>query len=217
MISPTVRRHKHEQLASGKYALVVIDMQADFVDADGLLARTGKDPVLQRAIIPQLQAWIKAARQQQVPLIWIRTTHSFADSPDNYLAVHMPDTPYTEWQHTDFLCAQDTLGAEWARGVPEPLEGEKIITKHMYSAFQGTELDTYLRQQGIDTLLLSGVNTNICIHSTALDGFFKSYYVLVCEDATATHNTTVHDAFIQTHQALYGHTLTLEEYLLLTQ
>lgn len=213
MFSSTVRRSKQEQLTQGKHALLVIDMQADFVDTDGLLARSGKDPAPQRAIIPRLQEWIITARQLHVPIIWIRTTHSFADSPDNYLAVHMPNVPTSQWKHSDLLCAQDTPGADWARGMPAPLEEEVIFVKHMYSAFQGTALNDYLRQQGIDTLLLSGVNTNICIHSTALDGFFKSYYVMLCEDATATHSCAVHEAFISTHQSLYGHTIDLTEYI----
>ena len=65
-----------------------------------------------------------------------------------------------------------------------PLEGETIIPKYKYSAFVSSYLDEFLRSNGIKTLLITGVATNVCIESTARDGFMQDYHIVVPADMT---------------------------------
>lgn len=65
-----------------------------------------------------------------------------------------------------------------------PLEGETIIPKYKYSAFVSTYLDQFLRSNGVKTLLIAGVATNVCVESTARDGFMHDYHIVVPADLT---------------------------------
>jgi nicotinamidase-related amidase len=68
----------------------------------------------------------------------------------------------------------------------QPLGGEYIIHKRRYSAFFGTDLDTYLRELGVRKLYLTGVLTNICVYATALDAAMRNYDIAVFKDAVAS-------------------------------
>jgi ureidoacrylate peracid hydrolase len=65
-----------------------------------------------------------------------------------------------------------------------PVEADIIIPKYRYSAFVSTYLDQCLRSNGIKSLVLTGLATNVCLESTARDGFMKDYYIVVPEDLT---------------------------------
>ena len=82
-----------------------------------------------------------------------------------------------------------TTGA-WGTELYEvsPIEGEPIVTKHRYSAFQGTDLHIILRSWGIRTLIMTGVTTNVCVESTAREGYFLDHYIVFVDDCTATTN-----------------------------
>ncbi len=69
-----------------------------------------------------------------------------------------------------------------------------VVTKHRYSAFWGTDIDLVLRSNGIKSLVLAGVVTEGCVESTARDGFFRDYYVVVLSDASAGTSKARHDA-----------------------
>ena len=67
-----------------------------------------------------------------------------------------------------------------------PQEGELVIKKHRYSAFYNTDLETQLRNRGIETLIITGTVTNMCCESTARDAQFRDYNVIFVSDATGT-------------------------------
>lgn len=69
-----------------------------------------------------------------------------------------------------------------------PVHGEHVIKKHRYSAFFDTDLDTILREWGIDTVIISGTTTENCCLSTARDAMFRNYRVVFLSDATATYD-----------------------------
>ena len=77
--------------------------------------------------------------------------------------------------------------ADWAEIVPElgPEPGDLVITKRQWGAFYGTELDLQLRRRGIDTILLTGIATNIGVESTARDAYERGYRQVFVEDAMA--------------------------------
>lgn len=199
-----------EQLAQ-RSALLVIDMQNDFTSDKGLLAQRGRDPMLARGIIDQVNALVEAARRADKLIVWVETAHSFQDTLPNYLSVHLRDLPPEQWTADQLLVSESTKGADWHPDITPRRPNEPLITKNMYSAFRGTRLSQILDAHGVRTLVLAGCNTNVCIHSTATDAFFDGYYPVLCEDACATSNAALHDAFINTHKHFYGLTATRQE------
>lgn len=197
-----------DQLAHQKCALLVIDMQNDFISEHGLLARRGRDPLLQRGVISPVNALVDKARAAGVLTIWVQTCHSFQEALPNYLSVHLRDMPPESWTHDELLVSEGSEGAQWHDQITLRQPNEPLITKNMYSAFRGTPLKQILDAQGIRTVVLAGVNTNVCIHSTAVDAFFDGYYPVLCEDACATSTAEIHDAILGTHRTFYGLTAT---------
>lgn len=200
-----------EQVRQSAAAVLVIDMQVDFVADNGRLASRGLDMSAAQGIIPQVNALVRSARAAQVPVIWVRTTHRFADSPPPYLAIYMPDGRNGQWNEAELPVFEGSAGAEWHPEIEIPRADEIEIVKHAYSAFYGTSLAQALSAQGIQTVILAGVNTNVCIHTTAADAFFLGLYPVLCSDACATADGVIHEAFMATHRRFYGLTPSVAE------
>ena len=86
-----------------------------------------------------------------------------------------------------------TAGHQFLEGF-EPLDGEFVVKKHRSSAFFGTDLDMILRSNQISTLVVTGLTTEGCVESTARDGLFNDYYVVIPEDCVASDDRAQHDA-----------------------
>ena len=93
----------------------------------------------------------------------------------------------------------------------EPADGDEVIVKHRYSAFIGTELDTLLRTQGVENLIFAGVTTNVCVESTARDGYMLDYHIVVVEDCTASYSEEPHLATLANIRRAFGRVATAEE------
>lgn len=87
----------------------------------------------------------------------------------------------------------------------EPADGERIITKVRYSAFEGTDLDSWLRERGVDTLVVCGVMTNLCVETTARHSFMKDMQPVIVEDACASSNSKYHEASITNLEYGFAH------------
>lgn len=146
-------------------ALLIMDMLNDFVTEGGALVVPDA-----RKIVPHIKLLLEDARSQNVPIIYITDSHREDDHEFRYWPAH---------------AISDTWGGDVIEELfPEP--GDYIITKRRYSAFFGTDLDTYLRELGIRKLYLTGVLTNICVYATAMDASMRNYDVAVCKDAVAS-------------------------------
>jgi ureidoacrylate peracid hydrolase len=140
MSAPSLLQNR---LRSGRAALVVIDMQNDFCHADGALGRRGLDLAATQAMAPRLVALIAALRATQTPILYTRTCHdAWTDS-----------SAWRERQQGDTggMCRTGSWGAEFY-GVA-PLPQERVVIKHRYNGFVGTDLDLVLRAASIETLL----------------------------------------------------------------
>lgn len=177
-----------------KTALIIVDVQNDYCHEEGALAAGGNDVSAVREMMPQLHGLIAAARTQGVPVIYIQTFHEKAtDSP-----------VWTSRSGRGSLgvCRRGSWGAEFYEVAPLP--EEIIVNKHRYSAFINTRLDSVLRSQRIETLIMTGVSTNVCVESTARDGFMLDYQIVMVQDACASYSRAAHEMTLENMKGYFG-------------
>ena len=163
-----------QKAAPAHAALLVVDVQNDFIAEGGFFHRAGYDLSNLRAAVPPLKRLLEGARRAGVLVIFIRAIYD-----PEYLSGPMRER--NRRRHLEMpRCLTGTWGAEFFEVQPAAVE--PVIIKHRYSAFAGTELDQMLRRRGIRSLLLSGVTTDTCVESTAREAYFRDYYVTMIAD-----------------------------------
>jgi ureidoacrylate peracid hydrolase len=192
-------------------ALVVIDYQNEFCDEEGVFAKAGFDVSPLRAIEGRLVALIDAARKAGIALVWVRCTYS---TPGNlYLSPVFMEHALRCWngRYSEIpVCAEGSWGQQfYGRVHPEP--GEAVISKHRYDAFVGTDLDVVLRAKAVQTMVVCGVATNICVETTVRHAFCLDYYAIVPTDAVAAWDQTAHDVALAGIRYAYGELSTVDE------
>ena len=183
-----------EKVEPGRAALLVIDVQNDFCHSEGATAKNGADMAPMQTMVPSLNRLIEAARSAGLFVVFIRTTHGPETDSDAWLERRLDREHY--------ICGDGGWGAEWYGVSPAP--DEPIVIKHRYSAFIRTELDELLRSRGIESLILTGTTTNMCVESTARDGFMLDYYVVFVDDCTATSLPEQHQRTLETISRTFG-------------
>lgn len=176
-------------------ALMVIDVQNDFCHKDGSLARQGIDVSHADNMIPALTYLIDQARLFHVPIIFVRTIHE--TSTDSATWVRR-----LRGKSQADLCRKGTWGSEFYKITPA--SEDIIVTKHRYSAFIHTRLDSILRTLNIKNILMSGVSTNVCVESTARDGFMLDYDVVFLSDCTAAFSKEAHEMTLTNINQFFG-------------
>ncbi len=177
-------------------ALLVIDMQRDFLLPDGYAAKAGLDLALLRAAIIPLGQVLAAARESGVLIIHTREGHA-ADLSDC--------APYKLERSRRAgapIGATGPLGRFLVRGeyghdfIDElrPLASETVIDKPGYSACARTGLQQILAARQIDTLIVTGVTTEVCVSSTLRDAIDRGYRCVTVSDACASGNPDLHRA-----------------------
>jgi ureidoacrylate peracid hydrolase len=180
-----------------KYAaLVVVDVQNDFVSREGSAGRRGEDVSAALSMIPNLTGLIDRARKVGLTIVYIKTTHS-----------EWTDTPswiYRSSQKSGLnTCREGTWGAEFYQGI-EPLASERVVIKHRYSAFINTDLNTVLKARNIQSVLVCGVATNVCVETTARDAYMYDYYVTMIEDCSAAYEAKLHMGTLDNMRRHFG-------------
>jgi nicotinamidase-related amidase len=177
----------------GKKAILVIDMQRDFIDQGAPIECPGG-----REIIPSLRRLLNLARQKGLPVIYTQEAHraqsiDFGRELDGEEPVH---------------CVEGTPGVEI---VPDlaPQPGDFLIIKRRYSAFFATDLDLLLRGLGVDTLVLTGAATDVCVRATAQDAQQLNYWVIVPEECVAGTSVEQHRAALRNIAYILGKVLPL--------
>ncbi|UCE20452.1 MAG: cysteine hydrolase [Gemmatimonadota bacterium] len=163
------------ELDRGKTALLVIDMQDFFLDPDSPTFTCGGP-----AILPTLKKLIAAFREAERPVIYTRHVHH----PDRI------DAGIMGWWW-EGMCIEGSHESEIHKEIA-PLPHEKVITKHRYSSFYNTDLETVLRCLKIEDLVISGIMTNLCCESTARDAYYRDYRVFFLADGTGSINEEMH-------------------------
>jgi nicotinamidase-related amidase len=190
-------------------ALVVIDMQNDFCCKGGFGEALGNDVSPAEAIIPKVQSILSGCRALGMTIIHTREGHL----PD------LSDCPESKLRRSKVkgrgIGDKGPMGRILIRGeyghdivdVLQPFANEWVIDKPGKGAFYNTNLEPLLKSHGIESLILTGVTTHVCVHTTLREANDRGYECLVLEDATAAYDIADHEAAIRmVHQqgAIFG-------------
>ena len=185
-------------------ALVAIDMQNDFCADDGYTRKiTRRDVSTCQAVVEPITRLAAGAGRAGVPIVWVKADYDPRHLPAPILAKRQAsgkDIPY---------CVAGTWGAEFYGVAPDP--GDLVVTKHRHSAFRGTELDNLLRDRRIESLVIVGVQTHVCVESTLRDASAHGYYVVVPRDCVGSHTPDLHEATLKSVQMHFGEVTTSAE------
>jgi nicotinamidase-related amidase len=183
-------------LNSARSALIVTDMQTFFLDPASPTFTCGG-----LAILPGIRRLIDAYRAQNLPVIFTRHVHH----PDHL------DSGIMGWWW-EGMCIEGSPESEVHPDIA-PLPKEKQILKHRYSAFYNTDLETILRVQKVEDLVITGVMTNMCCESTARDAYFRDYRVFFLADGTGSISEEMHVASLLSLAFGFAHVTTVNQIL----
>jgi nicotinamidase-related amidase len=172
-------------------ALVVVDMQNDFCARGGYLDYRGIDITPDRAPIAPLQRLVPALRAAGVPIVWLNwgVRRDLLNIHPSLLHAHTQDGEGSGLGERIPGGAEILLKGSWGAQIVDELDpGEQDIhvTKHRFSGFWDTELDSILRNMGLSTLFFAGVNADQCVMTTLEDASFLGYDVLMLRDCVGT-------------------------------
>jgi ureidoacrylate peracid hydrolase len=202
-----------EKLKPEHTALIIIDYQNDFCHDDGVLGKAGYNTKPLQAIEANLIRLADAARQVGTLVVWVR--NAYTTKNNLYLSpvyIEQALRRFGGRSVTTPLCEPGSWGQDFY-GRVQPQPDEAIVTKHRFNAFVGTDLEVILRAKSIQTVLICGVTTNICVESTARHAFFVDYYVVVPTDAVANWEKPAHDAALANINFGFGQLTTVDEVL----
>jgi nicotinamidase-related amidase len=180
-------------LEPARAALVVIDMQRDFLEPGGFGESLGNDVGLLRRTVAPTRFVLEAARQRGLLVIHTREGHR-ADLAD------LPPAKKARGKPSLAIGDRGPMGRLLVRGEPghdiiaelRPLPGEPVIDKPGKGAFHATDLDAILRHRGIGQLIVCGVTTEVCVHTTVREANDRGFDCLVLEDCVGSYFPEFH-------------------------
>ena len=177
-------------------ALLLIDMQCDFVEPDGAFGMLGIDLSMYRETRPRLTGLLEEARRAPVLVVHVQNTTlpgRLSDSPAQIrFNLRMHEANRRDAAPLRYS-VEGTPGHEIVEEL-RPEAGEIVVKKHRSSAFWGTDLDLLLRSNGVRTVVIGGCTTEGCVESTARDAMFNDFYVVIAVDCVASDDREQHDA-----------------------
>jgi nicotinamidase-related amidase len=169
-------------------ALVLIDMQRDFVEPGGFGETLGNDVSQLRAVIPPLQAVLAATREAGVTVIHTREGHvpDLSDCPPAKLNRGEPALRIGDPGPKGRILIRGEYGHDIIDELA-PAPGELVIDKPGKGSFYATGLDETLRAAGITSLVVTGVTTEVCVHTTVREANDRGYECLVLADCVGSY------------------------------
>jgi len=186
-------------------ALVIIDMQRDFLEPGGFGETLGNDVSLLAKAIPPCKALLDAARKKGVFVVHTREGHrpDLSDAPRAKVERGAPSMR---------IGARGPMGRILVRGEPGhdivaelyPKEGEAVVDKPGKGAFFATDLHAMLINRGIETLIVCGVTTEVCVHTTVREANDRGYRCLVPGDCCGSYFPEFHEMGLRMIKAQGG-------------
>lgn len=177
----------------GRAALVVIDLQNDYCHPDGVYARNGLTCFSASSAIEATGRSVRRAKECGIPVIYARMMWRSDETgyPIDAGLIVEHSRPFLRNEGL----RRGTWGAEVVSDLPAP---DYEVDKTRYSAFHNTTLEPLLRGLGVETVLLAGAITNICVEATARDAFHRDLRVVVLADCVTGFDRELHDASLRT-------------------
>lgn len=171
--------------------LIVVDMINDFVTG-----KLGSDRA--RSIVPNVVALVKKAHKLGVPVIFLRDAHSTTDKEMGIWGEHA------------------MKGSKGSEIIPEiqPEKNDIVIEKKWYSAFVDTRLPEILKQMNADTLIFTGVSTDICVQNNVAHAYFSGYKTIVARDCTASIDEESYEYSLKYMKNIFGTEITSSDKVL---
>jgi nicotinamidase-related amidase len=175
-------------LPPGHCALMLIDLQRDFVEPGGFGAALGNDVSLLGAAVGPARALLQAWRARGWPVIHTRESHApdLSDCPAAKRGRGQPALRIGDPGPMGRLLVRGEPGCEIVPALV-PLPGETVIDKPGKGAFHATPLQAVLQTQGITHLVFAGVTTEVCVQTTMREANDRGYECLLVEEATASY------------------------------
>jgi ureidoacrylate peracid hydrolase len=182
-------------------ALVLVDMQNDFVHDDGIFVRQwGKTNHWIKPIVGPCQRLLQAARDAGVTVVHLRVINDWLRNPESWHNFWGPPSCVLE----------GTWGAEFVEEL-RPGAEEIVVTKYTYDGFVDTPLDAVLRRLGIRTLVWAGIDSDVCVRDTAAHGFALGYTPVFARDALAADSEVAHAGVLQSWGEHYGQVVSTDD------
>jgi nicotinamidase-related amidase len=196
-------------------AVVVIDMQRDFIEEGGFGAALGNDVTVLQAIVPTVGRLIAAARTAGLPVIHTRECHlpDLSDCPPAKRSRGKPSLRIGDPGPMGRILVAGEPGAEIVAELA-PLAGEIVIDKPGKGAFHATSLSEDLARLGIRSLIFAGVTTEVCVQTTMREANDRGFECLLIEDATESYFPDFKAAaleMIRAQGAIVGWTATCDQ------
>ena len=191
-------------LVPGRTVLVNIDLQNDFLHADGWYAKSDIDISHMQRVVEPIERLVGACRERGVPVVWTRHgTHGVEDGG-----------PFMELRPV--LREGGLRTGTWGYEIlaeQQPQAEDRFVEKNRLSAFFQTNLELVLRGLGAETVLITGVLTNQCVGATCKDALFRDFKPIVVEETTGTTLPHLHGPAIEMIRVGWGQVNTLEQTL----
>jgi ureidoacrylate peracid hydrolase len=200
MTNPEVRLTRTPPLSTrarpDRSALLVIDMQNDFVHPEGVTAvwmrrrleqaglEVPEGPTLTERTVPALQKLVAEARALGVPVVWVR--------------MELDDTTRDRFMTAEgwHPCEPGSWGADWFEGLG-PVDGEAVVVKRRHSAFFGTLLAEQLRDRGVENVVVTGTATMGCVESTVRDAYAHDFWAVIVPDCSGQMDEHAHRSAVE--------------------
>lgn len=198
-------------------ALLVIDMQRDFLEPGGFGAALGNDVTRLQAIVPATRRLLDGCRAAGVPILHTRECHApdLSDCPPAKLARGAPNLRIGEPGPMGRILIRGEPGADLITALAAR-PGEIVIDKPGKGSFYATDLQAHLRRMEISHLLIAGVTTEVCVQTTMREANDRGYVCCLLEDATESYFPDFKAAtlaMVRAQGAIVGWTATVTEVL----
>jgi ureidoacrylate peracid hydrolase len=195
-------------------ALIVVDMQNDFLHKDGSFGNRAREhpeaaidfPFLM-GTIPHVQRLAEAFRAANRPIVYVAHVlkSDYSDAAFPYWRIGINPG---EGNHSH--CVEGTWGAQIVDEL-KPQQGEHLVVKKGFGGFANTQLDTVLRNMAVNTCVVAGVTTCVCVSNTVRGGVEHNYRMVIAEDGVAEVNRQTHASELATMQRLFADVMSVDD------